>query len=94
MRLGDFEALTIDEFNAVCEAWADGENGRLRDGWERARIVATICVQPHLKTRVRASQVLPLPWDDERKAPDKVVVDHDEDRARFEALVKQFDAKK
>lgn len=63
MRWEDFCRLRPEEFEAVYKAWEDSEQMRYRDGWERARVVAAICVSPHIKGRTNAKKILPLPWD-------------------------------
>lgn len=87
MRPCDFLSLMPDEFQAVLAAWSDGENGRLRDGWERARTVAAIAVQPHIRRKMKPTEILRLPWDDQKAHQ---IVDHEKDKARFEELVKKL----
>lgn len=63
--------------------------GQHRDAWERARTVAAIVIQPHLKkgSKITAKQLLPLPWDKKKsrggKAPELTA---EEKRKRFEEL--------
>lgn len=33
---------------------------------ERARMVAAICIQPHVRKRITPRQLLPLPWDNKK----------------------------
>lgn len=66
---------------------------RLHDDWERARILATITVQPHLRNKITAEALLPLPWDKDKqhKGPEAPKLTPEERKARFEKLVKQLD---
>lgn len=91
MSLDDWCGLSPDEFGAVCQAYNDKEDARLRDEWERMRLLATITIQPHVKNRLHAEKLLPLPWDGEKKKPSAPPVGKEEAKARFEQLLKQSD---
>lgn len=41
--------------------------GQNREAWERARTVAAIIIQPHVKKRITPKQLLLLPWDKKTK---------------------------
>lgn len=90
MNLEDWCDLSPDEFSAVCKAYNDKEEARLHDEWERMRLLATITIQPHVKNRLKADKLLPLPWDGEKKA-EVPQVSKEEAKARFEQLLKQQD---
>lgn len=66
LSVHDFDNLTPEEFNAI----ADAAQFRERAAWERARVVAAIIVQPHLRRRVSPQNLLPLPWDKHTKRAD------------------------
>ena len=63
MSLDDWERLRPDEFEACWRAHADCEDEAERAAWERMRLLATIVVQPHCKSKLTAKKLLPLPWD-------------------------------
>jgi len=63
LRLDDFQRLTPDEYSSVVSRWNDTRDSDNRDRWERMRLLAAICIQPHLKHRVTPDKLLPLPWD-------------------------------
>ena len=86
LSLPDFCALTPSEFRSVCDAW--GRQGeRLEQGaWERMRLLATITIQPHVKKRLTPGQLLPLPWEEERR-PKAVILPVEQDKARLERLL-------
>lgn len=68
---------------------AEGQN---RDAWERARTVAAICIQPHIKKRITPKQLLPLPWDkikpNDRDDAPKLTAE--EQKKRFEEVVRRL----
>ena len=66
MSHDDFCKCTFEEFESICDAWHEMTEGQYRDSWERARIVAAICIQPHVKKRITPRQLLPLPWDNKK----------------------------
>ncbi len=96
----DFCRLTPDEFAAVCEAYHDHEETLLHDQWERMRLLATINIHPHVKGKVTPERLLPFPWDSsglghgnhraETKKTSPRPVSKEEDRKRFEALMKRM----
>lgn len=53
------------EFDEACKAYRRQEAAAYRDGWERMRVLASIVVQPHVRRKFTARELLPLPWDDE-----------------------------
>lgn len=85
LSVADFDRLTPEEFNAIVDAGQQRE----RDAWERARTVAAIVVQPHVRRRLTPHQLLPLPWDKETAAStthEAPAVSRQEARRRFEQL--------
>lgn len=59
------------EFVHVYEAYREQRDADRKDCKERARLMAAILIQPHLRKRVSPRQLLRLPWDyepQERKA--------------------------
>jgi len=89
-----------DEYAAVCEAYHDHEETLLHDQWERMRLLATITIQPHVKGKVTPERLLPFPWDSsglghgnnraETKKTSPRPVSKEEDKKRFEALMKRM----
>lgn len=69
MSLNDWEALSPEEFEACWHAHADEMERVERGEWERMRLLATIVVQPHCKSKLTARKLLPLPWDGHREPP-------------------------
>ena len=88
LSLSDFDALTPEEFDAVCHNYRQGQENRLHDAWERMRILATIVVQPFSKKKITAKTLLPFHWD--RKDPTPEPTERST-RERFEKLVKELE---
>lgn len=61
-----------------------------REAWERARTIAAILIQPHVKkgTKVRPQQLISLPWDKPhpRQETEARKLTSDEKRKRFEEV--------
>lgn len=89
MSLDDWSGLSPDEFSAICQAYNDKEEARVHDEWERMRLLATITIQPHVKNRLQATKLLPLPWDGDRKKNGVPPVGKEEAKARLEQLLKK-----
>ena len=86
----------------MCDAWHENREATLHDEWERMRLLATITIQPHVKGKVTPERLLPFPWDSsglghgnhraETKKTNQRPVSKEEDRKRFEALMKRIEA--
>jgi hypothetical protein len=90
LSYNDFCNATPEEYASICEAYSEQREAEYKDGWERARMIATVLIQPHTRKKVTAHNVCPFPWDKEskRKAAYKPV-SPEEAKARFEALLKR-----
>lgn len=83
MSMDDFCQCSPDEFNAIFKAWDEGNRGE----WERARIVATLLLQPHCKSRLKPDKVIPLPWDAEARKQKQPKLSKEERLRRIEEKV-------
>lgn len=88
MSRRDFEASTPGEFEAICRAYHEAEESRMRESWERTRMLAAIVIQPHVKKRVTPRELLPFPWDNRR--PDAPVISKEEQRRRVGEILKRI----
>jgi hypothetical protein len=68
MGVDTFDTLTPDEFAAIMAKHNEYLDAKMRDEWERARIMATILIQPHITRKITPEKLLPLPWDKKRKS--------------------------
>lgn len=59
--------LDYDEFEAVTRAWTEMRETAERQEWERMRMLATLGIQPHVKKKLTPQQLLPFPWDGDKK---------------------------
>lgn len=57
--------------------------------WERMRMLASICMSPHVKHSPTPKKLLPFPWEKPRKKS-MPIVSKDEARARFDKLVERM----
>lgn len=98
MRYDDFCRLTLEEFSHIYEQYNEREETTERSAWERMRMLATICVQPYSKKRLKATELMRFPWDEEKthtsdKSKD-VEISKDEALRRFETLVQKMKKRK
>lgn len=81
----------MEEFSHIYEQYNEREEMTERSAWERMRMLATICVQPYSKKRLKATELMRFPWDEEKghtQPPQRGgEVSKDEALRRFEALV-------
>lgn len=87
----DFCRCTPSEFNCICKAYNEQREADYKDGWERMRLLATIVIQPHLRKKVTANNLLKFPWDRERVSHviESKPISAEESKRRFEELVKK-----
>lgn len=93
MSFDDFCKCTLDELGDICNAWNEMQENRHRDAWERARTVAAIVIQPHVKKRMIPQQLMPLPWDKKKStAPQGNAprLTADQQRRRLEELARRL----
>ena len=91
MSHDDFCKCTVGEFESICNAWHEMREEQYHDSWERARTVAAICIQPHVRKRITPRQLLPLPWDNKtvhRGEAPKLTAE--EKKERFESFGKML----
>lgn len=83
--------MYMDEYIAVSRAWADEREREMRDGWERMRLLATLCVQPHVRKSVTPEKLLKFPWDD--KKAKKPIPSREEAMKEYHALMERLNQK-
>ena len=86
MGYREFRELTAEEFISVAHAFEEKLQERTRDDWERMRLLATLTIQPHVKKRVRAQELIKFPWDNGKQVQirerEKVTMDKEQLRRR------------
>lgn len=65
MSIDDFCRCTPAEFRAVADAWNKNEERRERSEWSRARLLATVILQPYSKSPLGPQDVMIFPWEKE-----------------------------
>lgn len=61
-----------------------------RDAWERTRVLAYITAQANSTEKLRPSDVLPLPWDDDAGGPESETLTAGQ-RETLAAMAKQME---
>ena len=57
------------------------------NGWQRMRMLATITIQPHVRSKITPQRLLPFPWESpKRKTAAEPIVSKEEDLERFKKL--------
>ena len=87
----DFCRCTPEEFNGICKAYHNQRETDYKNEWERMRMLATITIQPHTKSKITAQKLLPFPWEKHilPQKKDYQPVSAEEDLRRFEVLIKR-----
>lgn len=67
MDFDTFCRLTPAEFGAIVESWNKEKEREEKAEWERMRLLACISIQPHISKKITPRQLVPLPWDEEKK---------------------------
>ena len=79
---------TPGEFSAVCKAYNETREADMRDAWNRMRLQACICIQPHVKKRLTPEALIPFSW--ERKRDDEApMLSKENAKRRFEKLMRK-----
>lgn len=89
MSYDDFMWLDWGEFRAIYGAWRKYREGVEQSEWERMRMLASICISPHVKHAPTPQRLLPFPWE-KPKRKNAPKVGKEEAKARFERLVKMM----
>ena len=84
MSMDDFCRCAPSEFHEIWKAWSEGEQRRERGAWERMRMECLCSLQPHLKTKLTAKDLMVFPWEKETEEIKKETLTKDELRERME----------
>lgn len=98
MSMDDFCRCTPSEFYAAYSAWQEYRDGEARSQWERTRMQCLCMLQPYSKKRLRAQDVMQLPWDERGKGLSgkaesteaQKALSHEELMARYRAAKKRM----
>lgn len=83
--------LTTEEFSCIYKAYSDEREAQYRDGWERMRMLAAVCVSPYSKKGTTPRRLLPLPWDNEKPKKEATAVSKEEALKQFEEVLRKVD---
>lgn len=92
MSAEDFREMTLEEFDATAEAFQKHQEQEYRSGWEQMRLHASICIQPHLKNRVRPKELIVFPWEEE-KIEKKPIPSKEEAMRQYNELMERLKQK-
>ena len=67
LRVDDFLLMYVDEYEAVLRSYREAREQEYRDGWERMRMNASVCVQPHVRKKMSPKDIMRFPWDNEHR---------------------------
>jgi len=59
----EFYMTTPRYFFSYVNAKIEAENERYKDNWERMRMEAQLVVQPHVKRKIKATDLIKFPWE-------------------------------
>lgn len=92
ISLEEFCTYYYEEFESIYNAWKEMGDAQERQAWERTRILAAICIQPHVKKKIVPRQLIPLPWDSKKQKPrpEGPELTREELKARFDELKKRL----
>ena len=85
--------MTVDEFEAVSDAYREHREYEIHDGWERMRMHASICIQPHVRKRVSAKDLIKFPWDNKQHINKKPIPSKEEAMKAYNELMERLKAK-
>ena len=58
--------LTPRSFNNKLKGFYEHHTKSNQDSWERTRTIMLACLMPHSKKKLKPTDVLPFPWDNQR----------------------------
>jgi len=73
--------LTPRAFNNKLQGFNSYQETLMRDRWEQTRAIVQGCVAPHSKKKLKAQDILPFPWDNEKKSKNKKIATKEEMKA-------------
>jgi hypothetical protein len=81
--------LTPRSFNNKLKGVITIREELLKDNWERTRTLMVATLMPHTKKKLRAEDILPLPWDN-KKSKKKIRIASPEEIAKDVARHKKI----
>ena len=62
-----FYDLLPREWANLVDGWNERQNRMMQSEWERTRWMTTILINPHTKKRIKATDLILFPWENEPK---------------------------
>lgn len=88
----DFCKFTPEEFTHVYKAHSEQRDALYKTSWEQTRLLAAICIQPHVRKTIDPKKLLPFSWDRTQRAEEAPKLTKEELNAEYEALVAKLGA--
>ncbi len=85
----DLDLITPDEFEAIVNRYANSNEHKFRNDWERARFLALYSLAPYSKRALKPCDVCVFDWEKDKEViltPKQML----ESRTRGKELVKQM----
>lgn len=89
MSMDDFCRCTPSEFYEAYGAWAEWEQNREKELWERARTVCLCSLQPYSEKQLRPQDVMIFSWEKEEDSGEAEEISHEEMMKRYHEAMRQ-----
>jgi hypothetical protein len=90
MSLSDFDSLTSLEAEAIINRHILNKEEQYKTDWERARFIACNALLPHVKKRLKPTDVCKFPWEKANNREDLSLEEKEAVRKRGQELAKKW----
>ena len=72
MTIDELYDLTPRSFSNKMIGFSQREEMIMQNHWEQTRMIVHSCLSPHLKRKMKPTEIMPFDWDDKRIVKKKV----------------------
>ena len=72
MTTDELYDLTPRSFSNKMIGYSQREEMIMQNHWEQTRMIVHSCLSPHLKRKMKPTELMPFDWDDKKKVKKKV----------------------
>jgi len=72
MTIDELYDLTPRSFSNKMIGYSKREEMIMQNHWEQTRMIVHSCFSPHLKRKMKPSEIMPFDWDNKKKVKKKV----------------------